>query len=89
MIVHDIAVWYIFSEIKNSRKEVVFKLKIIQKKTLKRVVDVYKTTTIEMLKMKIYVLSINIYFENLLQSSIINMNIEWLINAVDTTIKRI
>ena len=89
MIAHDAVVWYTFFEIKNNRKEVVFKLKTIQEKILKRIVDVYKTTTIEMLKMKIYVFLINIHLKNLLQNLIINMNIKQLINVVDTTVKRI
>ena len=66
---------YIFRN-QSNRKEIVFKLRAIQEKALRRVVDAYKITTIEMLKIKIYVFSINIHFENLLQSLIINMNIK-------------
>ena len=89
MIVHDAVVWYTSFEIKNNRKEVVFKLKTIQEKTLKQIVNAYKTTTIEMLKMKTHVSLINIHFENLLQNSIINMNVKQLINVVDMTVKYI
>ena len=88
-IVHGVVVWYTSFEIKNNWKEVVFKLKTIQKRILQRIVDVYKMTTTKILKIKTHVLLINIYLENLLQSSIININIKRLISVVDTTIKYI
>ena len=89
VIVHDVVVWYTSSNIKNSRKEIVFKFKVIQEKILRRVIDVYKTIATKTLKMKTYVSFINVHLKKLLQNSIVNMNIKCSINVINTTIKRI
>ena len=64
-------------------------MRIIQKKVLQQIVNVYKTIAIEILKIKIYVFLINIHFENLLQNSIIYISVRRLINVIDIIIKRI
>ena len=81
--------WYTPSEVKNNRKKITFKLKIIQKRVLRRLVDVYKIIATKTLKIEIYVLFINIHLKRLLQNSIINMNAKRSINAVETTVQRI
>ena len=89
MLTHEIVVWYTPFEVKDSRKKIIFKLKIIQRRALRRFIEVYKITTTKTLKIKIYVLFINIYLKRLLQSSIVNMNVKRSINAVETTVQRI
>ena len=74
---------------KQSKKWVIFKLKIIQKRILRRFVDVYKIIATKTLKIEIHVLFINIHLKRLLQNSIINMNIKRLISAVETTMQQI
>ena len=66
MLTHEIVVWYTSFEIKDSRKRVIFKLKIIQKKTLWCFIGVYKITATKILKIKIYVFFINIHLKKLL-----------------------
>ena len=61
----------------------------MKKKTLRRVIDVYKTIATKTLKMKIYVFFINVHLKKLLQNSIINMNVKYLINVINIIIKRI
>ena len=56
---------------------------------LRRMTNIYKITTIETLKVKIYISFINIHLENQLQNLIINMNVRRSINAIETTIKYI
>ena len=64
-------------------------MKIIKKKILRRVIDVYKTIATKILKMKTYVLFINVHLKKLLQNSIVNMNARCLINVINTMMKRI
>ena len=52
-------------------------------------IDVYKTIATKTLKIKIYVLFINVHLKKLLQNLIININVKRLINVINTTIKRI
>ena len=52
-------------------------------------INVYRTTTTETLKMKIYISFIDIYLENLLQNLMININIKHSISAIKMTMKRI
>ena len=52
-------------------------------------IDVYKTIVTKILKMKIYIFFINVHLKKLLQNSIINLNVESLINIINMTIKRI
>ena len=89
MLIHEVVVWYTSSEIKNNRKKIIFKLKIIQKKALRRLADVYKIIATKILKIEIYVFFINIHLKKLLQNSIININARRLINAVKTAMQRI
>ena len=89
MLIHEIVVWYTLFEIKDSRKEIIFKLKIIQKKALRRFVDVYKIIATKTLKIEIYVFFINIHLKRLLQSSIVNMNTKCFINVIETAMQRI
>ena len=77
------------SEIKNNRKKIIFKLKVIQERILRRLIEIYKITATKTLKIKIYVFFINIHLKRLLQNLIINMNAKRLINAVETTMQRI
>ena len=89
MLIHEIVVWYTSFEVKDSRKEIIFKLKIIQEKVLRRLIEVYKITTMKTLKIEIYVFFINIHLKKLLQNSIININAKRLISAVETAMQRI
>ena len=66
MLIHEIVVWYTPFELKNNRKKIIFKLKVIQKKVLRRFINVYKITTTKTLKIKIYIFFINIYLKKLL-----------------------
>ena len=89
MIVYNVVVWYTSSNIKNNQKKIVFKLKIIQKKILRQVINVYKTIATKTLKIKIHISFINVHLKKLLQNSIVNMNAKRLINVINTTIKHI
>ena len=89
MLAYETIVWYISFEIKNSWKKIIFKLKVIQEKALRRLVDAYKITATKILKIEIHILLINIHLKRLLQNSIINMNAKRLINAIETTMQRI
>ena len=89
MLIHEVVVWYTSSEIKNNRKKIIFKLKVIQKRVLRRFIDVYKTIATKTLKVEIHVSFINIHLKKLLQSSIINMNAKRSINAIETAMQHI
>ena len=89
VLVHGAVVWYTSSEIKGSRKGVIFKLKAIQERALRRLIGVYKITATKTLKIEIYVSFINIHLKKLLQSLIVNMNARRSISAVETTMQRI
>ena len=89
MLIHEIVVWYTSFEVKNNRKKIIFKLKIIQERILRRFIEVYKITTTKTLKIETYVSFINIHLKKLLQNSIVNMNAKRLINAVETAMQRI
>ena len=89
MLTHEIVVWYTSFEVKDSRKKIIFKLKVIQERILRRLIEVYKITTTKTLKVEIYVFFINIHLKRLLQNSIVNMNAKRLISAVETTMQRI
>ena len=52
-------------------------------------IDAYKTTATKALKMKTYVLFINVHLEKLLQNLIVNMNTRRSISVIDTTMKHI
>ena len=52
-------------------------------------IDVYKTIATKILKIKTHILFINVYLKKLLQNSIVNINARYLINVIDTIIKRI
>ena len=89
MIVHNVIVWYTLSNIKNNRKKIIFKLKIIKKFFLRRMINAYKTIATKSFKIKIYISFINIHLKKLLQNSIVNINAKRSINIINTTIKRI
>ena len=89
MLIHETVVWYTPFEIKDNRKKIIFKLKVIQKKALRRLIEVYKITTTKTLKIETYVFFINIHLKRLLQNSIVNMNAKRLISAVETVMQRI
>ena len=89
MLIHEIVVWYLSFKVKDNWKKIIFKLKIIQEKILRRLVDAYKIIATKTLKIEIYVLFINIHLKRLLQNLIINMNVKRSINAVETTMQRI
>ena len=89
MLIYKIAIWYTSSEIKDSRKKIIFKLKVIQEKALRRFIDVYKIIATKTLKIKIYVFFINIHLKRLLQNLIINMNARRSISAIETTMQHI
>ena len=52
-------------------------------------IGVYKAIATKRLKIKIHVFFINVYLKKLLQNLIVNMNIKYLINIIDTTMKQI
>ena len=91
MLIHEIVVWYTPSEVKDSRKKIIFKLKVIQEKEkeIRRLIKVYKITATKTLKIKIYISFINIHLKRLLQNSIININVKRSISAVETAMQRI
>ena len=89
MLIHEAVVWYTPSEVKDSRKKIIFKLKVIQGKALRRFIEIYKITATKALKIEIYVFLINIHLKRLLQSLIVNMNAKCSINAVETAMQRI
>ena len=89
MLTHEAVVWYTPSEIKDSRKKITFKLKAIQERALRRLIEVYKITATKTLKIEIYISFINIHLKKLLQNSIININAKRSINAVETAMQRI
>ena len=89
MLIHEIVVWYTSFEVKSSRKKIIFKLKVIQKKVLRRFVDVYKIIATKTLKIEIYVFFINIHLKKLLQNLIINMKTKRFVNAIKTIMQHI
>ena len=89
ILIHEIVIWYTSSEIKGNRKKIIFKLKVIQEKALRRFIEVYKITATKTLKIEIYVSFINIHLKKLLQNSIINMNVRRSISAIETAMQRI
>ena len=89
MLAHETAVWYTSFEVKDNRKKIIFKLKVIQERTLRRFIEVYKTTVTKTLKIETYVFSINIHLKKLLQSSIVNINARRSISAIETAMQRI
>ena len=89
MLIHEIVVWYTPSEVKDSRKKIIFKLKVIQERTLRRLIEAYKITTTKTLKIEIYVFFINIHLKRLLQSLIVNINAKRSISAIETAMQHI
>jgi len=61
-------------KMKSYRKDLNVKLKLIQKKALQQVIDVYRTTSTKILQVKTNITLINIYLRKLIQRSITNMN---------------
>jgi len=75
--------------IKNTRKEVVTKLRFIQEQTIRRIIDIYKTIFTKVLQDKINVFFINIYLKKLIQRSIVIINAQKFEKIIDVTILRI
>jgi len=77
------------SNIKESRKEIISKLQLIQDYALRRITSVYKTVFIKTLQIKINIFLINVYFEKLVQRLIVIINTQKLDKTINTTIQYI
>ena len=64
-------------------------MRSIQERTLRRIIDVYKTIFTKILQVKINVFFIDIYLEKLVQRLIIIMNARKFKKIIDATILRI
>ena len=89
MLSHEIAIWYISKKIKKYRKNLNVKLKTIQKKTLRQIIDVYKAIFTKALQIETNTISINIHLRKLTQKSIINMNSRKSNEIIEATTQRI
>jgi len=65
------------------------KLKLIQKKALRQIIDVYRTILTKILQIKIKIILINIYLRKLIQKLIININLQELSKVISTTMRQI
>jgi len=65
------------------------KLKLIQKKALRQIINVYRTILTKILQIKINIISINIYLRKLIQKLITNINLQELSKVIAITMRRI
>jgi len=61
--------------IKSYRKNLNVKLRLIQKKALRQIINVYRTILTKILQIKTNIILINIYLRKLIQKLITNINL--------------
>jgi len=65
------------------------KLKLIQEKALRQIIEVYRTTLTKVLQVKTNTILINIYLRKLIQKSITNIDLRELNKIITITMRRI
>lgn len=89
VIAHDVATWYTPAVIKRARKEVIGKLRSIQRQALRRITSAYKTIFTKTLQIETNISSIDIYLEKLVQRSMAIINAREFEKVIDIAILRI
>ena len=74
LLSHEVIIWYTSQKVKDHRKSLNVKLRSMQERALRQIINVYHATLTKILQMKINTTSIDIHLWKLIQRSIINMN---------------
>ncbi len=74
LLSHEVVIWYTSQRTKDHRKNLNIKLKSVQERALRQIIDIYRATSTETLQMKTNMMSIDIHLWKLIQRSITNMN---------------
>jgi len=89
LLSHEVVIWYTSQKMKDHRKSLNVKLRSVQERALRQIIDVYRATLTETLQMKTNTTSIDIHLRKLIQRSITNMNSRKSDEVIETTVRRI
>jgi len=75
--------------VKDHQKSLNIKLRSVQERALRQIINVYHATSTKTLSMKINMMLIDIHLQKLIQRSIINMNFQESDEVIETIMRRI
>ncbi len=81
LLSHEVIIWYTSQRVKDHWKSLNVKLRSMQERTLRQIIDIYHATSTKTLQMKINITLIDIHLWKLIQKSITNMN-SWKLSEV-------
>ncbi len=74
LLSHEVIIWYMSQRVKNYQKDLNIKLRSVQERALRQIINIYHATLTEILQIEINIVLINIHLWKLIQKSIMNMN---------------
>jgi len=89
LLSHGAAIWYTSQGVKDHRKGLNVKLRSVQGRALRQIIDAYRATSTEALQVETNTASIDIHLRKLVQRSITNMDSRKSGEVIETTIRRI
>ncbi len=76
LLSYEVIIWYMSQRMKSHWKDLNVKLRSVQERALRQIINVYHATSTEILQIEINTASINIHLRKLIQKSIMNMNFQ-------------
>ncbi len=89
LLSHEVIIWYTSQKVKDHWKSLNVKLRSVQERTLRQIINVYHVISTKILQMKINMMLINIHLWKLIQRSITNMNFQKLSEVIEMIMRRI
>lgn len=86
---HEATMWYTSKKIKRYKKKVDSKMRSIQGRALRQVIETYRVTSTKVLQIEINTTSINIHLSKLIQRSIFRLNAQESSKAIEVVTTQI